>query len=133
MSSVPAWLDSLVEGVAGAMTSHGVPGPVGFRYRDDDGMWEVIVYALPVEMVGGANDGGVVSPGFSLDLEGLRSSFSRVDDVTWNSEALGPADDDGPCVSIEGQFQGHEVWLRVLAYAPDDEEPGLKFDITKGN
>jgi len=38
--------------------------------------------------------------------------------------------DDGPCVSVEGQFAGHQGWLRVLAYAPDDEEPGMKFDAT---
>ena len=44
-------------------------------------------------------------------------------------QGVGPAD-DGPCVSVEGLFAGHEVWLRVLADAPDDEEPRMKFDAT---
>src|SRR5262249_51757868 len=130
MADVPAWLDSLVETVANAMTSHGVPGPVGFRFRQDDGMWEGLVYPLPVELVGGAHDGGVVAPGFSLDVEGLRAAFARVDDISWTAQGLGPGDDDGRSLSIAGHYQGHEVWLRVLAYAPNDEEPGMKLDTT---
>jgi hypothetical protein len=129
MPEVPAWLESLVEAVAGGMTAQ-APGPLGFRYGEEEGAWEVLVYPLPVEMVGGAHDGGVVSPGFSLDLEGLRSLFGRVDAFAWDAHGLGP--DDGPSVSIEGLYQGHEVWLRVLAFAPDDEEPGMKWDTTKG-
>ena len=48
MSDTPAWLTSLVEVVADAMTSHGVPGPLGFRFREEDGGWDVLVYPLPV-------------------------------------------------------------------------------------
>jgi hypothetical protein len=77
-----------------------------------------------VELVGGAHDGGLVSPGFSLDLERVRAAFERVEDLNWNAHCVGPGD-EGPCISVEGQFAGHEVWLRVLAYAPDDEEPGM--------
>ncbi len=129
MSEVPAWLESLVEVVADAMTAHGAPGLLGFRYHEEEGLWEVLLYPLPVELVGGAHDGGLVSPGFSLDLERVRAAFARVDDFNWNSDSVGPAD-DGPCISVEGLFAGHEVWLRVLAYAPEDEEPGMKFDAT---
>jgi hypothetical protein len=129
MSDTPAWLTSLVEVVADAMTSHGVPGPLGFRYREEDGAWDVLVHPLPVELVGGAHDGGVVSPCFALDLEQVRSAFTRVDDVAWTAHAAGP-EDEGPCISWEGEYDGHEVWLRVLAFAPDDEEPGMKLDTT---
>ena len=128
MPEVPAWLESLVEAVAGGMTAQGPPGPLGFRYREEEGAWDVFVYPLPVELVGGAHDGGVVSPGFSLDLEGLRSRFGRVDAFDWDAHGVGP--DDGPAIAIEGLYQGHEVWLRVLAFAPEDEEPGMKWDTT---
>ena len=37
-----------------------------------------------------------------------------------------PYDPAGPCVSIEGLYQGHDVWLRFLAEPPADEEPGLR-------
>ena len=30
-----------------------------------------------------------------------------------------------------GVFEGREVFLQVLAYAPEDEEPGLKLDATR--
>jgi hypothetical protein len=129
MPDVPAWLNGLVEVVADAMTSHGIPGPLGLRYREEDGAWDVLVYPLPVELVGGAHDGGVVSPCFSLDLEQVRSAFARVDDVSWTAHAAGP-EDEGPCISFEGEYDGHEVWLRVLAFAPSDEEPGMKLDTT---
>jgi len=49
-----------------------------------------------------------------------------VDACTW--QALGLSEDEGPCVLIEGLYQGHEVLLQVLAYAPDDEEPGLQVE-----
>jgi hypothetical protein len=37
-------------------------------------------------------------------------------------------DPEGPHISVEGSFQGHEVFVQVLAYPPEDEEPGLKVD-----
>ncbi len=118
------WLDDLVEAVAGKMTDESGPGTLGSRYREEDGCWEILIYPMPVELVGGAEDGGIVAPGFSLDLDGLRSLFERVDDFSWQS--LGLSDSEGPHVSIEGVYQGHEIYLQVLAYAPEDEEPGMK-------
>jgi len=109
-----AWLDELAEEVAATMTSESAPGPLGFRHYEDDGCWIVHVYPRPVELVGGAVDGEVVAPGFSLDLEELRALFDRVDACTW--QALGWNEDEGPCVLIEGLYQGHEVLLQVLAY-----------------
>jgi len=101
-------------------------GPLGFRFWEDEGCWVVLIYPRPVELVGGSVDGEVVAPGFSLDLEELRSLFDRVDACSW--QTLGFNDNEGPHVSIEGIYQGHDVFLQVLAYAPDDEDPGLKVD-----
>jgi hypothetical protein len=130
MPDVPAWMDAVVWAVADAMTAHGVPARLGVRYSEDDGAWEVLVYQLPVELVGGRHDGEVVSPGFSLDLEAVRSAFTRVDDMTWQAHPLGEGD-EGPCVSVEGEYAGRPVWLRVLAFAPDDEGPGETFDTNR--
>ena len=105
-------------------------GPLAFRYGEEDGFWEVILYPTPVELVGGASDGEVVQPGFTLDLEGLRSAFEQIDALSWNS--LGFGDSEGPYVAIEGKVQGHTVYLQILAYAPEDEEPGMKLDCSKG-
>ena len=108
------------------MTDAGGPGTLGYRCREEEGFWEVAIYPKPVELVGGAEDGEVVAPGFSLDLEALRSLFERVDAFSW--VALGLSNSEGPQVSIEGLYQGHEVYVQVLAYAPEDEEPGMKLD-----
>src|SRR3954469_12780634 len=107
-TEVPAWMDGLVRAVADAMTAHGMPGRLGVRFREDEGAWEVLVYELPVELVGGRHDGEVVSPGFSLDLEAVRSAFTRVDAVNWQAHPMGEAD-EGPGISIEGEYAGREV------------------------
>jgi hypothetical protein len=119
-----AWLDDLVEAVAGNMEALSAPGPLGLRHRQEDGLWVVEIYPKSVEVVGGADDGEVVAPAFSLDLEGLWSVFERVDAFSWQS--LGYPLGEGPHVSIEGVYQGHEVYVQILAYAPEDEEPGMK-------
>ena len=67
-------------------------------------------------------------PGFSLDVQALQTVFERVTALHWYAQGVGPDDEDGPHFSLEGTFQGHLVWLRVLAEALADEEPGLKLD-----
>jgi len=128
-AQVPAWLEQLVETVAANVEADSVLGPLVYRYGEEDGSWEVVIYPSPVELVGGALDGDVVTPGFTLHLEGLRAAFQRVDELCWN--AVGLIGHEGPYVTIEGEYQGHEVYLRILAYAPEDEEPGTKIDCSK--
>ena len=67
---------------------------------------------------------------------GSAGSQQKVDYVTvagdWaDREPLGERlypNEDGPHVAIEGVYQGHEVFLQVLAYPPDNEEPGMKIN-----
>ena len=82
---------------------------------------------MPVELVGGAADAGRVAPAFSLDLEQLGSAFEEVKDLGWNT--LGWLDGYGPFIWVEGVYQGHDVFLRVLAEAPEGEEPAAKLHI----
>jgi len=124
--SPDAWLDELVETVAGCLMAESPMGPLGYRYGEEDDLWQIDLYPTPVELVGGAADGEVVAPGFILDIEQLRSLFDRIDAMVWQS--LGFPNGEGPHVSIEGAYHGHEVFVQVLAYAPEDEEPGMKLD-----
>lgn len=126
----PAWLVSLVELVANCLEAHNPMGPLGFLYGQEEDLWELIVYPTPVELMGGATDGAVVLPGFSLDLQALQSAFEQVDAVDWCAQAFGPHDLTGAHISLEGLYQGHQVWLQVLAEPPEDEEPGLRLDTT---
>ena len=124
-ADAPEWMYTLAEAVAGSMTAD-APGRIGFRSREEDGLWELVMYPKPVELVGGAKDEEIVASGFSLDLEELRAEFERVDACSWQSLAY--PNGEGPHVSIEGVYEGHKVFVQVLAYAPEDEEPGTKLD-----
>ncbi len=122
----PAWMESLVEVIHECVEAHSLMGPLGYRSLAQGDPCELLVYPTPVELVGGAEEGAVVLPGFSLALQALLAHFDRVEACRWSPSGLGPDDPDGPCVSIEGLSQGHDVWLRVLAEPPEDEEPGLQ-------
>jgi hypothetical protein len=123
------WLDRLLEAVEVTLEPESPMGPLALVYREEEGFWEVDAYPTPVELVGGAEDGALVSPGFSLDLERLRSAFERIDGTGWN--AFGWYDGDGPFIWVEGSFQGRDVFLRVLSQAPEGEEPGAKLRIQR--
>ena len=84
----------------------------------------------PAELVGGAEDGAVVFPGFSLDVQGLSTAFEELVGVCWQAQPLGPHGQEGPYLSFEGVYDGHDVWLRVLGEAPDDEEPGFAVSLS---
>lgn len=123
------WIESLAEIVAGCIEAHSPMGPMKWEYLEEEpGSGELVVYPTPVELVGGEDDGAIVIAGFSLDLHELLPAFDRVTGLQWQAHSLGPYDRDGPHVSLEGVYQGHEVWLRVLADPPEGEEPGLQLD-----
>ncbi len=120
-----AWLESLIEIVANCTESHAPPFKMGYHYAEDDGLWEALVYPIPVRLVGGAEDGTILSPGFSVDLRQVSSAFEEVAGLRWSVHHL----PDGPQVVIDGYYQGHEVLLRILAEAPEDEEPGMLLEV----
>jgi hypothetical protein len=129
MAEAPQWLMSLVDAVGNRMEPHSATGPLAFRWRQEGDFWEIAVYYTPGEVIGGAEDGAVIVPGFSLHLQELISAFEKVTGASWCSQSFGPHDSRGAHISIEGVYQGHEVWLQVLAEAPEDEEPGFKVDL----
>ncbi|MCP4658686.1 MAG: hypothetical protein GY856_25015 [bacterium] len=128
MSEPPAWMESLIDVVLESIETHTLMGPLGYRYGEDSGLWEILVYPTPVELSGGDVDGMIVSPGFSLDLEPLLAAFEQIADMRWSVYRYGLHGLDGPEISIEGVYEGNEIFLRILAEAPEDEEPGIKVD-----
>ncbi len=125
----PAWLDELLDIVSNSIEPDSPMGPLRMRYWEEDDFWEIRIHTTPVELVGGAHDGEVVLPGFTLEVMELQAAFEEVVALDWN--ALGLTFPEGPHVAIEGTFQGHDVYLQVLARPPEDEEPGLKVDTTR--
>jgi len=129
MAEAPQWLTSLVDAVGNCMEPHSAPGPLAYRGHQEGDFWEIVVYFTAGEVMGGAEDGAVIVPGFSLHVQELISVFEEVKDICWCSHSFGPHDTWGAHVSIEGVYEGHEVWLQILAEAPEDEEPGFKVDM----
>ena len=37
---------------------------------------------------------------------------------------------EGPHVYVEGVYEGRNIFLQVLAYAREDEDPGLKVNVS---
>ena len=130
MSQPPDWMEALVDTVSDCMEPHNVMGPLGYRWQEEDQFCTIAVYPLPIELVGGAVDGEIVSPGFSLNLQELSSAFEKLEDIYWCGQALGPHDLEGPHVSFEGVYQGHHIYLAILSDPPEGEEPGLELDVS---
>jgi hypothetical protein len=118
---VPDWLEDLIEAVAGCMEVDDPMGSLGYRWHEEEGdFWEIDLYPMPIELVGGAVDGAIVDPGYSLDLAALQSVFERIDALSWNTH--GYHGSEPPFVSVEAIYEGREVFLRVLSAAPDGED-----------
>lgn len=125
----PQWLETLVQLVANAMEGYTALGPLSYRYRHQDGVWEIVLYPTPIALRGGPDHGAIIVPGFSLDLKPLLDRFEEVIAVSWTTQPFGPDDSANPSVSIEGRFQGQTTYLQILAETPPDESPGLTLDM----
>jgi len=118
-------METVVEVISECVEAKSPMGPLGSRSLAQGQPCALLVYPTPVELVGGVEDGAVVIHGFSLALHVRLAHGDRVEACQWSPHGLGPDDPDGPCVSIEELSQGHDVWRRVLAAPPAEEEPGL--------
>ena len=90
MAEAPHWRTSLVDVVGGCMEAYSPQGSLAFRWGEEGGFWELMVYSTPGEVVGGADDGALLVPGFSLDVQELMSAFDEVVAVHWRSRSLVP-------------------------------------------
>ena len=120
------WLDAFLANVVVCTEADSAMGPFGLRYTCDEDFWEITIHPTPIELVGGKHDGERVVPGFSVNLGQFQALFDSVEDFGWNTIGLNVP--DGPHIWLEGVYQGREVVVQVLAYPPEDEEPGLKIE-----
>ena len=126
----PAWLEEFVKVVSSGLLTDRSTGPLGIRYREDDGHWEISVYPIRSGVDLEEAEGSAASPGFAWDIEELRSVFDSIDGSGWY--AVCPGGTESPYVWIEGDYQEHEVFLRLLPGAPVHDEPGEKDEVWKG-
>lgn len=120
MTCPPDWLEDLANVLAAEFQTLTLPAPVGchYFYNAEDELWEVTLFTGATEIVGGRNDGARSQGKFGVDLVRLSSVFSRIDALYWQASSLGPDDELGPHISIEGAYEDQPVWVRLLARAP---------------
>ena len=126
MPTRPDWLERLANEVIRQIHAVDVLAPIGchsFHNQEDD-QWEVTVFASSTEIIGGRLDGKITSSKFALDVRGLYELFTDVTCIEWQSHQLGPEDELGAHILIEGTFEGFSICLRVLAQAPERFQVG---------
>ena len=122
--TVPPWLRELADAVAEQIAPADLLSPIGCHFCELDGRWEISVFASSTEFVGGRRDGRRQQSKFSLNLLRVLALLDNVQACHWQSRAIAPSDELGAHFSVEGKYQGHSVWLRVLAEAPRRFTPG---------
>lgn len=118
----PEWLNSLAETVAESLVEAAGSSLAAHVQSGADGlgepMDEVSFFYGATETVGGPKDGKRTHAPFWLDLAPLVAAFDSVDEFSWQALPMGPDDDFGPHVAVEGMFRGRPVRVRVLAISP---------------
>jgi len=118
MGAPPRWLERFVRDISGMVRSYD-NAPLGCHYYLAHDCWEVTVFLMPVEVVGGGRDGESLVLPFHVDLPSVPLLFDEVETFTWQTARLGASDDLGQHISVTGRVGDDAVWLRILADAPD--------------
>ncbi len=131
MTAAPDWASSLTDQIARHLVAVAIPAPIGVHVQRseppgcgdplaaDEPEWDVSLFYGKTEVLGGPGDGKRTDTAFWLDLAAVCGAFSSVEGVVWQASPLGPDDDFGPHVAIDGVYDGRRVRLRVLAAAPE--------------
>jgi hypothetical protein len=127
----PHWLLSLVELIDEAIDESDLVGPLAYSWLEPETVdnplsdWLVVVYPTLAVEAGGPNDGGLLAPGFALDLYTVTDAFSPLTDLAWISPARYTGHLDGPHLMLAGKFAGQRVELRIFDLPPHGTPPSL--------
>lgn len=125
-ASPPAWLRRFTDEASQAILDTEVHAPIGchYHYVEELSEWEITVFVSDTEVVGGRRDGTIVPYQIQVDLPQVLRLFDQMPKVYWLSGVDREDDDLNQHVSMEGQVKGHQIWLRILAQAPQQAGPG---------
>ena len=118
----PDWLADLANRLADRIEPIDEFAEVGCHYCPAGAFWELSLFLIPGEELGGPRDGRRLFQRFQFELRGLIELFDHVEDFYWQPLAIDRTDEVGPHVAIIGDVGGRRVWVRVLA------EPSERFD-----
>jgi hypothetical protein len=130
----PSWLRWFVNDASRGILDHGSTAPVGCHFFHDTelDLWEVTLFVSRTEVVGGPQDGSVISNGVQVDIGVVLQSFDSLPECYWQSEAIHSDDQLGNHLSLEGVARGQRVWLRIVHEAPAWTGPGRLMHARQG-
>jgi hypothetical protein len=118
MGAPPRWLDRFVREISTMVRSYD-NAPLGCHYHLAQDCWEITVFVMRVEVVGGGRDGETLVLPYHLDLPSVPLLFDEVETFTWQTARFGRNDDLGQHISVTGRVGEDAVWLRIMADAPE--------------
>lgn len=124
MSHQPDWLRTFADAVAAHLHAVELLPPIGCHVHHHPEGWEVTLFASATEVVGGRRDGKVRTARFHVDVLAICQLFDEVSGIAWQTHRLGPSDELGAHLVVDGQVHGEPVSLRIPAVAPKMFAPG---------
>lgn len=132
MPTPPDWILKLANDVTACIEPLEPMPPLGCHYHQCETVWEISIFPSKTEIVGGPNDGRQIGPRFRLNMLGVASLFTQIDDITWQSKSVDEQDQLGCHVAIGGFIENEAVSVRILKTAPSCFDPGRKALIHDG-
>ncbi|MCA9080315.1 MAG: hypothetical protein KDA58_07130 [Planctomycetaceae bacterium] len=128
--SPPPWLQDFTDEVCSCLRQL-ADADLGCHFHLVDGTWEVSLFFAATEYVGGELDGRRTFPTFWADLNQLMSVL-EVEEMYWQANAVDEQDELGTHLAFRGNYQQHQVWLRLLAEAPHSLPSGQHIEAYRG-
>ncbi|WP_437186242.1 hypothetical protein SH668x_003389 [Planctomicrobium sp. SH668] len=119
MLGQPNWLKEFVDGICNCIYGADDLPPIGCHYAFEDDAWEITVFVSATEVVGGQFDGSRKFTPFAVDVVELVQMFHVVENTAWQPHPMSEDDELRSHLSVDGYYEGHKIWLRVLAETPE--------------
>lgn len=120
MTHPPLWLQDLIEQVTETVTPLAQPAELACHYfhsTSGDDEWEVTLFPETPQF-GGRLTGYHTADALSVDVFALVQVFDLVSNCRWQTQVVASDDEIGPHLSVEGEYEGNNVWLRVASNPP---------------
>ena len=134
MSNPLIWMQELINRVTDSVTPFDSATKLAchFFYSTGFDEWEVTLFPDSSQFGGRLADYLPANPQFdvsslgesqitdalSVDAFDLMQVFSSITDCSWQTKIVASDDDVGPHLSVEGEFEGNNVWLRIASNPP---------------
>jgi hypothetical protein len=120
MALPPNWMQELIDAVTDTVTPFDASLQLACHfYHSTEGFdeWEVTLFPDTTPL-GGRLAHFSPSDALSVDAFELMQVFSSISNIRWQTKVVASDDDVGPHLSVEGDFHGNNVWLRIASNPP---------------